>query len=79
MSVLVALQLSIDIWSSKILDLFCRPNQDSATALGEGREAGTSPLLFVFFMRGVMFCSRLLFARFHIFSVDFQERLRQIS
>ena len=77
--VLVALQLSIDIWSSKILDLFCRPNQGSATALGEGREAGTSPLLFVFFMRGVMFCCHLYFSRFHLFSVDFQERRRQNS
>ena len=77
--VLVALLLSIDIWSSKILDFVCRPNQDSATALGEGREAGTSPLLFVFFMRGVMFCCHLYFSRFHLFSVDFQERRRQNS
>ena len=64
--VLVALQLSFDIWSSKMLELFCRPNQGSATALGEGREAGTSPLLFVIFMRGVMFCCHL-----YCFSVPF--------
>ena len=32
----------------KDFELFCRPNQGIATALGEGKEAGTSPLLFVF-------------------------------
>ena len=61
-----------------MLELFCRPNQGSATALGEGREAGTSPLLFVFFMRGVMFCCHLYFSRFHLFSVDFQESVDRI-
>ena len=35
-------------------------------------------MLFVFFMRGVMFCSRLLFSRFHLFSVDFQESVDRI-
>ena len=57
--------------------LSTKPRQCHGSRRREG--GGDLTLVVRIFMRGVMFCSRLLFSRFHLFSVDFQERLRQIS
>ena len=64
---------------SNVFGFVCRSKQDTCHRSRERKGGGDLILVVRIFMRGVSVQSFVIFDRPQLFSVDFQERLRQTS